>query len=208
MTIEIVTPNGVISQRVRAAIAKKIKELSFEMKLQKLRDKLADFLYNKCITSEIYASLSGGILRAEFGLDDYEVSNLNNVVIDIIALTTRIETSNGAIKIIINFIDDDFDANKTGTYLYTNRKGESIKIDWLRWLLFEGINTVVPKSAIYLKPGRGRSEMAIMITPKSGGSYSVDEQFSGTDVDNWITRMVKWNKAEIIKIIKDTLDAA
>ena len=67
MTIEIVTSNAEISRRVMVAIAKKVKELSFEMKLQKLKQDIANFLYNKFITSEVYASLAGGILRAEFG---------------------------------------------------------------------------------------------------------------------------------------------
>ena len=47
--------------------------------------------------------------------------------------------------------------------------------------------------------------MAIMIKPESGGSYSVDGLYSGTENDNWITRTLNQNKEQLSKIIKDTL---
>ena len=208
MSIEILDSDAAIAQKIKAAIFKETKKPKFITKLQRMAEKIREFLVKKIVASEVFESLAGGILRAEFGLDDYEVSNLHNLVEDMITINVYHESKGGSFKITIHLINDNFDLNTQGAYTYTNKKGETYTIHWLYWLLMKDEAEVVPDHVIYLKPGLGRSEMAIMIKPKEGGSYSVDGYYSGNSRDNWITRTIRANIKELEKIIKETITNA
>jgi len=205
MSIKILTSDAGIAQKVKAAIYKETQKAPFVAKLHKMANKLQKFIVKKIIASETFNSLSRGILRAEFGLDDFEVSNLDQTVNDVIHITVYHEANGGSFKIIIKFITEDLDLTEVGAYNYTNSEGETQEIHWLFWLLTQGTDTVVSNRVVMMRPGLGRSEFAVMITPKAGGSYSVEGYYAGTPTDNWITRTIHSNIKEIEKIIKDTL---
>lgn len=198
---KITTSTQVISQRVRKAIRDDIKAGAIYNKTEKISREVAQFLYEKFLSSSTYFSLTGGTLRAEFGLDNAEAANIQDAIIDIIAVNTHYNFNNGQIRIIIKLIDENLDLSTTGSYTYTNKKGKTYTITWLLWLLTAGENVVVPDHVVYLQPGQGRSEMAIMIKPDIEGSYSVDPEYSGTPNDNWITRTIRNNIEEIKGIV-------
>lgn len=205
MTLEILDNDGIISKKVQRAINKKIfKQQVLDAKLQRLDTALTQFLYNKFLTSETYASLAGGILRAEFGLDDSEVSNLPYIIEELV--NVRIDIENHGANIGIYICDKNIDFDSIGYYVSESKRG-SFFVHWLYWLLTQGESVVVPEFSIWLKPGAGRSEMAFMFLPKEGGgSYSVDGQFSGIENDNWITRTLRDNKEEIKSLIKSIMN--
>ena len=205
---KIVTPDIAIISKVRKAIRNQMWGGNFFYKIEKLQNTLAQFLYEKFLSSSTYFSLTGGTLRAEFGLDDYEVSTIPDILIDLIKVGVDENFTNNKIKININFIGEDIDLRETGAYTYKNKKGETYRVTWLMWLLTAGENDVVLDYSMKLVPGKGRSEMAIMIKPKAGGSYSVDPEYSGTAQDNWITRTIRNNIEEIREIIKRILSDA
>ena len=193
-----------MTNRIQKAINKQnYDQLVLAKKLKKLSIKLRDFIYEKFVTSETYASLAGGILRAEFGLDDQEVANLRYVIRELVGEVFPIIYNNGTI--LINMSEKNIDFNTIGVYISESKRG-SFVIHWLKWLMTEGINDVVPEYSIWLKPGAGRSEMAFMFKPKDGGSYSVDEQFSGTGPDNWVTRIFRDNIQNILDMISKTMN--
>lgn len=209
MALTILDSNQAIAQKVRKALREAVKKEDFlNTKVQKIIDFIAQFLYEKFISSSTYFSLTSGTLRAEFGLDDSEVTKLPDIIIDMLTIKSDLDFANGQIKIVIKFIDDNFDPDKLGSYVSVNKKGESHTIPWLRWLLTAGDNDVVADHVVALKEGKGRSEMAIMIKPNISGSYSVDPEYSGKIEDNWITRTIKYNLPEIQKIIIGILQNA
>lgn len=208
MTLEILDNIGLMTIKIMRAINKQVyEEEVLNKKLEKLAYKIRDFLYNKFLTSETYASLAGGILRAEFGLDDTEVANLPYIISEMISVDIGYQKSGSKVNITINMckVLTGEDLSTLGVYMSESKNG-SFMIHWLFWLLTEGEKDVVPEYSIWLKPGAGRSEMAFMFHPKEGGSYSVDGQFSGTVNDNWITRTLRDNKEELTSLIIKTMN--
>ena len=206
MPLEILDNNDLIAIKIQRAIVKKIYEENvLNRKLKILSTRLYDFIYNAFLTSETYASLSGGILRAEFGLDDNEVTNLPFVLTQAIDVIAEYDKEGNNVVIKLGFCKKDIDFNTVGVYISESKRG-SFVIHWLYWLLTQGEIVVVPEFSIWLKPGAGRSEMAFMFQPKDGGEYSVDGQFSGTENDNWITRTLRDNKQGIIDLINKTMN--
>lgn len=197
MALTILDSNQAIAQRVRAALKVAVQQDNFlDKRIQKVLDFIGQFLYEKFITSSTYFSLTSGTLRAEFGLDDSEAAKLPDLIIDMLTIKSDLDFSNGKIKIIIKFIDEDFDPNKLGSYTSVNKKGDATLIPWLYWLLTAGTEDVVTDHYMSAIPGAGRSEMAIMIK-EEGSTYSVDPEYAGSANDNWITKTIKFNFPEI-----------
>ena len=137
-----------------------------------------------------YSSLKGGELRHQFGIAntavvDQILSQLNDIEIKINkpkAISKGIEAN-----LVINMIKENYaDIVSSGSGVYASEKGS--QINWLRWLLLEGNNSVVigyrylPKTDANSRTGKG-----IMISGQSS-IYRVPPQFAGTASDNWITR--------------------
>ena len=197
MALKILDSNQAIAQKVRKALRAAIQEDSFlDNKVQKVLDFISNFLYEKFLSSSTYFSLTSGTLRAEFGLDDGEVSKLPDIIIDMLTIKSDFDFSSGQIKIVIKFIDEEFDPNKLGSYTSVNKKGEATLIPWLYWLLTAGSENVVDGHYMAAIPGAGRSEMAIMIK-EEGSTYSVDPEYAGTANDNWVTKTIRYNFPEI-----------
>lgn len=206
MTLEILDNNGIMTLKIMKAINKKVAEEEvLHKKLYKLSLKLYDLIYQKFLESETYASLAGGILRAEFGLDDQEVANLPSILKEIVSVAAVVEKNGQKVTIHINMCENDVDLSSVGTYISESKRG-SFLISWLYWLLIKGESVVVPEFSIWLKPGAGRSEMAFMFLPEDGGYYSVDGQFSGVFGDNWVTRTLRDSREEISKMISRTMN--
>jgi hypothetical protein len=197
MALTILDSNQAIAQKVRKALREAVQKEDFlNTKVQKIIDFIGQFLYEKFISSSTYFSLTSGTLRAELGLDDSEVAKLPDIIIDMLTIHSDLDFSNGKIKLVIKFIDENFDPNKLGSYTSVNKRGESTLITWLYWLLTAGTGDVVLDHYMAVIPGAGRSEMAIMIK-EEGSTYSVDPEYAGVANDNWITKTIKYNFPEI-----------
>lgn len=197
MALTILDSNQAIAQKVRKALRDAVQKDAFlNNKVQKTIDFIGQFLYEKFVSSSTYFSLTSGTLRAEFGLDDSEVAKLPDIIIDMLTINSDLDFKNGKIKIIIKFIDENFDPNKLGSYTSINKKGEATIIPWLYWLLTAGTDDVVTDHYMAAIPGVGRSEMAIMIK-EEGSTYSVDPEYAGVENDNWITKTIRYNFPEI-----------
>lgn len=196
MALTILDSNQIIAQRVKKAIREAMLKDKFIDKMREMVDFIYEFLYEKFITSSTYYSLIGGTLRAELGLDDSEVAKLPQMIADMLVAKAYVDFSNGKTRVIISFIDKDFDPNKVGSYTSVNKKGETTIIPWLYWLLTAGTENVVTDHYMKLIPGAGRSEMAIMIK-EEGETFSVDPEYAGTENDNWITKTIRYNFPEI-----------
>lgn len=180
---------------------------------------IINFLTAKFVESDTYQSLIGGDLRAEFGLDDAAVANLQEVIYNLInvnfinnyahrkrgRMSNEFEIANQKIGVIAQphtpLGKKEFNNAMSQAAYYSN----GYLVDWLRWLLWAGVETVIEEYRVLYQPGIGRSEMAIMIGPKDYRSYQVDERFAGTPNNNWVTKIVDANKAEIFDIIKKSL---
>ena len=211
-----------INRKIKYAIAKQLRARNYlYARAYQLATEIQAFIVDRLIESETYASLVGGTLRADFGLDDSEIANLPNVVYSLISvevnfkdavghkgklgnelrvfemqvgIVPKFNTSYGR-KAIHNAI--------VGAQYYSNEH----LIDWLTWLLFGGVEVMVEDYKVTYLPGRGRSEMAVMRGPNGYHTFEVDPEFAGTPNNNWVTRILDANRAAIIDMIKDTVKA-
>jgi hypothetical protein len=137
-----------------------------------------------------YSSLKSGVLRNQFGIANVSVvdsilSELDDIQVQLIkprALKNGIEAS-----LIVNMIKEGFpDILGSSGASYVSEKGS--QIDWLRWLLLEGNNSVVVGYKYFPKADpRSRTGKGIMIKGESA-IYRVPPEFAGTAENNWITR--------------------
>lgn len=137
-----------------------------------------------------YTSLKSGILRHQFGLANVGVvdailSELNDIQVKIIK--PNISGDSIEAKFVINMIKNNFaDILSSSAASYVSEKGSTI--EWLRWLLLEGNNSVVIGYRYIPKiDPRSRTGKGIMINSESS-VYRVAPEFAGTLDDNWITR--------------------
>lgn len=199
-SIKIVENSLTLQKKIKEAISKKFESSKLQKRLQPLNEELARFFYIKFLESDTFYALTEGDLRGELGFSDAYLNNIEEVCRQIAAVYMSVEqdVSKKFIRINIGISDnDDIDLNEIGTY----STEDGTKIHWLYWLLTQGTNTVVPDYNVRFIQGAGRSHMAIMVQDDYV-SYSIDERFSGTAGDNWVTRTINKNKNEFLNIIK------
>jgi hypothetical protein len=178
-----------IEKKVNAAIAKQANSITSKND-QPSRRKIYSFVYG-CIQEqpEIASLRSGGqgSLAAQFGIPAGQESSVVDSIVAAIVAATRVNISrfnrNLQGKIDISFQPASFD-NLFSLHVGSVHTELGVNLDWLRWLLQEG-NRVIIIGYEYVSSSRGRSKGGIM---KTGESWRVPTQFSGTADDNFITR--------------------
>lgn len=77
-------------------------------------------------------------------------------------------------------------------------------LEWLKWLLSAGDRIIISEYEVDLRPGQGRSGLAVMIQEEAG-AWRVPPEFSGTLGDNWLTRAFLSNPDAYLSIIGDII---
>lgn len=162
---------------------------------------IRDMLEAKLLQTDVYESLTSGILRQEFGLSDAQIAKLPELFEELISVsyTYAILNQKKIAYLAIHILDYDQIPYEKGSY-YSNTN----LVEWLKWLLFEGTDVAVSEYAVKTlkKPTRNsRTEFTIMIGPSDNFSYSVPPEFAGDINNNFLTKVVKQSEQEILKII-------
>ena len=156
-----------------------------------------------------YSSLMTGELRLEFGIPDASsVESIIDKLSETVSITNtnvivKGSSLNGGFKLTAlekstaNGTIDDSDAN------VSDSKGYSLP--WLKWLLYEGNNTIVKNYEVKIGPNsNSRTGMAIMV--KSVGDWRVPPSFAGTINNNWITRAIDSVANSVPKLLQQSLE--
>lgn len=171
----------------------KLLNANFFNKLKNVETQISDLVIQSIRAQPEYGSLKSGILRNEFGLPntglvDAILDQLNDIQVQIIKPSVRGNAIQASF--VLNMVKENFsEILSSSSASFVTEKGS--QIDWLRWLLLEGNNSViigyryVPKSDPRSRTGRG-----IMISGESA-IYRVHPDYRGTADDNWITRGVE-----------------
>lgn len=140
-----------------------------------------------------YISLTTGILRGDFGLDDPEVrldevlKTLREAVdVSVVPVSTFGKELRGGLNIGMLRTGFTDILNLPGA---TN-KTQDIEIPWLRWLLLSGDRILVAGYHITynISPAERRNSMSGIAIMRKGGGWRVPPEFSGSETDNWLTR--------------------
>ena len=219
MGARIVTRPETIEKRITEALRKQVAQNGYPKKIDKassvVYDKIADLIKTAILNSPEMDSLMGGQLRLDFGLDDDKVSILPTLLIDLFEVYYEDMDAVGVKDIFgIRFIvkareeGDPYVVSAFNRANYTSEKS-GVVIQWLKWLLFSGSETINESYKVMGIPGKGRSSFGIMITSKKDNfSFSVDPEFSGVDGANFITRAIDTVKDDIITILRNAVNGS
>lgn len=191
---------GIISS-TRSAINSRMHLVAQDIR-RDLQKTVEDLLKN----SPEYKSLSGGMLMAEFGLDnpDPALNDIltvirNSIDVSVVPVMTIGERLTGGINVTIlrNAIKDIINLS-SGKY-----EGKLFNIPWLEWLLTQGDRIIIAGYHITynITPAQNKASRSGVAVMESGGGWRVPPQFSGTEDNNWISRT--FNPA----VIKSYLDS-
>lgn len=206
----VVTPVSVIEARILKAIKSKIAKEGVPPKLEstgiELYDKIAEILKRAILSSDALNSLMGGKLRADFGIDDNLVSLVPGILIDLFEIHYEITTETTDPKTVLSVIftirarleEDPYTQSAITRAQYVSPKSGKL-INWLRWLLFSGGETINDSYEVKLLPGIGRSHMAVMI---HRGFFEVDPEFQGREGSNFVSRAIESVVPEIESLIR------
>lgn len=191
-SLKITEDNQTISNRITKALRDELIPL-LTIVFNKCQKEITLLIQSAIISSDTYQSLSGGQLKAEFGLRDSDerLDQILDFWSKIHAKFEKPRVSNG--KIVggfkIQMIQTDFrDVISTSAATYTTNKGDII--NWLEWLLLFGNKTIIKDyNVVFGNFKTSRTGMAIMRNSIQG-KWSVPTQYAGTIKNNWITRII------------------
>lgn len=158
--------------------------------------KIYEEIFSIWKSPEVVALVSGP-LRYDLGVLPEEVQNVIQGIIDIVYkdIDFKMIQSNYFIKIELGLLKTNYDeilsipgAEFIQTFYKKQISGRPYTVKWLEWLLIRGHDIVVEEYHVSysINPHiTSRTAGAIM---KKGGQFIIPSQFTGTPVDNFITR--------------------
>tara|TARA_B100001113_G_scaffold351735_2_gene351461 strand:+ start:858 stop:1472 length:615 start_codon:yes stop_codon:yes gene_type:complete len=203
LSIKLLESDNIITKKIHSAYAKMLDQ-HLSRASGKVVSALRPIISSAISSSPEMQSVSGGILKADFGLTLDPVPNIAAAVADTINLQYNKIRSDGR-KFTGGFIltiqPNDY-ANVLGLSVATQAiQGGSLP--WLSWLLTLGDAVIIANYTVEYGPyGRtGRAKMT-----ETGRPFKVNSAFSGDANDNFITRAMQANKNTIINTIVRTLE--
>jgi len=167
-------------------------------------------LFELAITQdETWVSLHSGKLKGEFGLPSdgairlREILNiwLDNIVVDYVPIRGT-SVLKGSFSLCM-FAKDWIDVINSNSATIITDKGQSLP--WLEWLLKFGDKTIVKEYTVKLTNSvRSRSGLALMKKDVKG-KWRVPLEFSGTNNNNFITKLIDSLDNQIINIIEQAI---
>ena len=190
MGLKITDSIGTIKNGLYAAMVSKI-DPDMRKKISLVERAVKNEIKQALLESPAIQSLSGGILKADFGLTQDPTS----AIVDSIVETTRVEyvtlkNKKGGFKITVQPI--------TYGNLYSlgvsRQDIEGGSLPWLNWLLEAGDTILIVDFGVEYGL-HGRTGMAHMTS--GSRPFKVNSSFSGTTGDNFVTRAIQVKQSEI-----------
>lgn len=189
--IELVDSNEAVAKKILKALRDKIRPILIDV-VEDIDELIINLIVFAIRNSNEVQSMLSGDLKAHLGFavpDLFVGTLLDAIRNDIKVLFKDSRTSLGG-QIVVEIIKGDY-SKLLGT-TYSSYKSGGYEIEWLRWLLFEGVGTNIISPNYYIEFGsfprtRSRSGKAVM-NFKLGSSYNIPAQYAGTKDDNFITR--------------------
>tara|TARA_R110002020_G_scaffold201645_3_gene404387 strand:+ start:128 stop:775 length:648 start_codon:yes stop_codon:yes gene_type:complete len=184
-----------IKKEIKKVFASKVIKI-----IPRIKKKMSQQIASAIRESNVYKDIMAGTqLLGELGLPN--PSDLD-AVIEAFSKEIEVEyTPNprlGAIKIgIIESSYSKILSMPEASFISTSAQtGNPTIIEWLRWLLLKG-NSVVIKGYQFIPKSAGRTGLGIM-AKSSRGNWSVQQRYSGTTDNNFVTRALEDKIEEVI----------
>lgn len=210
LELELVESDKEIEKKIIKAFRQEI-TTRISRAARKLKPSMRSILERVIKSQPEYAALDGGRLAGDFGLIDGKASAdaIIRVWLDslkIRVLPTRQVASTLRAGLTIEAIKADYsDVTVLPDAIVVTNKGQ--ELPWLEWLLLLGNSSIIMEYDVFYNARnqtRSRSGQAIMAR-RRGRSWSVPNEFSGVQDNNWITRAIDSGDDEIEKTIISTV---
>lgn len=200
ISIKLIESNDVIVKKIHKAILEDVNR-AFKQAESEILDKIRKTIKFLLESTSTYQSLVGGQLAGEFGFnaggEKARVDAIIQQVMDSIHINMKEFKLSGGVyknKIYIYIMPGDFKDLLSLPEATLNTGNE--QLEWLDWLLTKGNRIIVSGFRIIRRPGRGRSRKGIMVE-SNNKFWRVPPQFSGTIRNNWLTRAIDDNVANL-----------
>lgn len=201
LSINILESDGEIISRIMNSYASVI-DKEFRSKRNNIIAALRPAITLALQSSPEIQSLSGGTLKADFGLTSNPSSQIISSVVSTINVMMKRVRSNGSnITGGFNVTAQPSDHSNLLSLPVATQAIKGGSLPWLKWLLTFGDAIIIGNFGVEYGP-YGRSGGGRMV--EGNRAFKVNSAFSGTADDNFITRAMERNKS----IIEDAIIGA
>jgi len=198
-SVKLVETNNQFKKKVNKAIAEDANK-NVPKKIPKISSDIKPLVSAALLSSPEILSLQSGILRSEFGLEQDPTQDIIGAILSSLKVQYfPISSKNltGGLRIVMQ-------PSSFENLLSLDVAQQSIKdgsIPWLQWLLTLGDSIIIVDFGVqfgaYPESRTGSARMSRKFAP-----YKVNNSFSGTRDDNFITRAVAKIEPQITRILK------
>lgn len=208
ISLRLIESNSQIEKNIKAALAQRFNSI-LQNKAGVIADKVKKFIPGWIKSQpEMLSLLSSGpsSLVGQFGIYQ-DTNSIVDVIANTIASATFIKTKPYNNNLKSGGLELNIQPTNFGNLL-SLPQGHTFYQDgdlhWLNWLLTRGDQIIIVGYEYNPETGLGRSKLGNM---KSGNSFRVPPEFSGTVDNNFITRALSGNDQEkiITKIFQEVL---
>jgi len=208
-SLELIDSTPTIAKKILKAIAEEFNNRMLN-RMPNIEYQIHNLTIQHIKATDTYDSLVNGELAAHFGLPSASRQGMVDSIVDRVANSIRIDfkpirqfgkgfRGETTINILVRDFSDVL--NLTDAFVSTE-KGQLLP--WLNWLLIQGDRLIISEYDINLVPGKGRSNMAVMIKDNAA-AWRVPPQYAGTVANNWLTRAFKNNSKQYFDGIANIL---
>ena len=189
ISIKLLESNNAIVKKIHMALAKEFNK-TISQNVVRIYRGLEPLISSALLSSPELSSVSGGVLRTDFGL----TSDPSSAIVSAIVSSLDIETQkakataagiNGGLSITMQPINYN---NLFSLSVAEQMTAKGASLPWLQWLLTLGQQIIVANFGVEYGAGKGRSGggyMSVDYRP-----FKVNSQYAGTVDDNFITRAI------------------
>jgi len=194
--------NAELEKRIRKGLAEDINK-AIRSRIPQLESQLEPIFRSALRDSPEVNSLSNGLLRAEFGLENDPSNAIVEAVVSSLTVQwVKINPSNFSGGVTISLQPSDF-----ANLLSLPEGKQEIKggsLPWLSWLLTLGDEIIITGYGVefgsFPTTRTGEAKMSTKFAP-----YKVNSAFSGTIDDNFVTRAIDRVAVEVQNVIRRIL---
>lgn len=181
--------NNEIRKETSKVVIKSIKKV-----VASIKQPISEIVKESLLKSPFVKEAIDGKLGAELGLPAIGraelFENLINDIVDTLVINYVVRNNSSVIaSITISMQREDYNNILSQDYA-TVITDKGFPLEWLRWVLFEGDSIIIYDYDVKFTASKGRSGIAIMAKNYGEGDFRVDPIHSGTQYDNWITRVL------------------
>ena len=200
ISLKVLESNNAIMKKIHIALAKEFNK-TLSQSVARMYRELQPLISSALLSSPEMLSLSGGVLRVDFGLTSDPSSAIVSAIVSSLDIQIQPAKATAAgIKggLLITMQPIDYN-NLFSLSVAEQMTAKGASLPWLQWLLTFGQQIIVANFGVEYGAGKGISGGGYMAVDER--PFKVSSQYAGTVDDNFITRAVDGISPQIKGVI-------